>query len=58
MTATVPAGTAPIWKGNETMAAKQDLKQHQDTWANFVKLMTYSTAAAAITLALMALFLT
>ncbi len=58
MTVIAPAGTVPSWKGNETMAAKQDLKPHQDMWANFVKLIAYSTAAAAIILALMALFLT
>lgn len=58
MTATALAGTAPSWKGNDVMAAKQDLKPHQDMWTNFVKLIAYSTAAAAIILALMALFLT
>ena len=39
------------------MSDDQMLREHQKTWHGFVKLMTYSTAAAAATLILMAIFL-
>lgn len=39
-------------------SAQQTLEEHQATWKAFMRLTIYSTAAAAITLALMALFLT
>ena len=39
------------------MSDDQMLHEHQKTWHGFVKLMLYSTAAAAITLILMAIFL-
>jgi hypothetical protein len=38
--------------------AQQSLEDHQVTWKAFVRLTIFSTVAVAITLALMALFLT
>jgi hypothetical protein len=39
------------------MPDQQMLKEHQDTWNGFVKLIVWSTAAAALTLLLMRIFL-
>ena len=39
------------------MSDRQMLEEHQKTWNGFVKLLTWSTAAAAVTLALMGIFL-
>ena len=39
------------------MSDDQMLHEHQKTWHGIVKLLTYSTAAAVITLILMAIFL-
>ena len=39
------------------MAENEMLAQHRRTWNGFVKLITYSTVAVVITLALMAIFL-
>jgi hypothetical protein len=39
------------------MPDQQLLKEHQDTWNGFVKLIVWSTAAAALTLLLMRIFL-
>lgn len=39
------------------MANDQLLQEHRQTWKGFVRLVTFSTAGAAITLALMAIFL-
>ncbi|MDP6951466.1 MAG: aa3-type cytochrome c oxidase subunit IV [Alphaproteobacteria bacterium] len=38
--------------------AQQSLEEHQATYKAFMRLTIYSTVAVAITLALMALFLT
>ena len=42
----------------DEMADQQMIEEHRRTWRGFAKLMTYSTAAAAIVLLLMAIFLT
>lgn len=34
-----------------------EVKRHQDTWAGFVKFLTWSTAGVIVILALMAIFL-
>jgi hypothetical protein len=39
------------------MSDQQMLDEHQKSWSGFVKLITGSTAAAALTLALMGIFL-
>ncbi len=39
------------------MADQQMLDEHRETWNGFVKLIVWSTAAAALTLALMRIFL-
>ncbi len=39
------------------MSDRQMIEEHQKTWSGFVKLLTWSTAAAAATLALMGIFL-
>ena len=39
------------------MSDRQMLDEHQETWNGFVKLITRSAAAAALTLALMGIFL-
>ena len=39
------------------MSDQQMLDEHQKTWNGFVKLITRSTAAAAVTLLLMRIFL-
>jgi hypothetical protein len=40
------------------MADDQMLREHRQTWIGFCRLMLWSVVATAITLALMALFLT
>lgn len=39
------------------MSDRQMIEEHQKTWSGFVKLLTWSTAATALTLALMGIFL-
>jgi hypothetical protein len=39
------------------MSDQQMLDEHRETWTRFVKLIVWSTAAAALTLALMRIFL-
>ena len=39
------------------MSDQQMLDEHRETWNGFVKLIVWSTAAAALTLALMRIFL-
>ena len=39
------------------MSDQQMLDEHRETWNGFVKLITWSVAAAALTLALMRIFL-
>lgn len=39
------------------MSDRQFIEEHQKTWSDFVKLITWSTAAVAVTLALMRIFL-
>ncbi len=39
------------------MSDQQMLDEHRKTWNGFVKLITWSTAAAAVTLLLMRIFL-
>ena len=39
------------------MADTDDLKAHEEMWRNFVKLLAFSAAAAALSLALLALVL-
>lgn len=39
------------------MAEFDDLKTHQEMWANFIRLTVWSCAAVATALVLMALFL-
>ena len=49
-------GPTGVEKGDD-MAENEMLAQHRRTWNGFVKLITYSTVAVIITLALMAIFL-
>jgi hypothetical protein len=39
------------------MSDRQMIEEHQKTWSGFVKLLTWSTVATAVTLALMGIFL-
>jgi hypothetical protein len=39
------------------MADIDDLKSHQETWRNFVRLLAFAAAASAVSLALLAIFL-
>lgn len=39
------------------MANTDDLKTHQETWHNFIRLLLYSAGAIAVALILMAIFL-
>ena len=42
---------------SDEMSDRQFIEEHQKTWNDFVKLITWSTAAVAVTLALMRIFL-
>ena len=39
------------------MSDQQFVEEHRKTWSGFVKMVVWSTAAAAVTLALMRIFL-
>jgi hypothetical protein len=39
------------------MAANAELERHREDWHDFVRLMTYTVAAVAVLLILMAIFL-
>jgi hypothetical protein len=48
------------WGGpleKDEMSDQQMLEEHQKTWKGFIRLITWSTVAVAVTLALMGIFL-